>query len=180
MKRILIIATDGFEQSELMEPKTKLEDAGAETVVASLEEGSIKGWDEKDWGESVSVDITVEEVSANDYDALLLPGGQINPDVLRMDESVIQLIRDFNDAGKPIAAICHAPWLLVEADIVKGKVVTSWPSVRTDLRNAGAEVIDREVAVDGNIITSRNPDDIPAFTAALGDAIGLQTLAKAA
>ena len=180
MKRILIIATDGFEQSELMEPKAKLEDAGAETVVASLEEGSIKGWDEKDWGESVSVDITVEEVSANDYDALLLPGGQINPDVLRMDENVIQLIRDFNDAGKPIAAICHAPWLLVEADIVKGKVVTSWPSVRTDLRNAGAEVIDREVAVNGNIITSRNPDDIPAFTAALADAIGLQTLAKAA
>lgn len=170
-KRVLIIATDGFEQSELEQPKAKLEAAGFETVVASLEDGEIKGWDQKDWGRSVKVDLTVDEVSADDYDALLLPGGQMNPDILRMNETVIELIEDFDDAGKPIAAICHGPWLLVEADIVDGRTVTGWPSIRTDLENAGATVVDREVAVDGNIITSRNPDDIPAFSQALIDAL---------
>lgn len=171
MKRVLIIATDGFEQSELMQPKQLLEESDIETTVASLEEGEIKGWEDGDWGDSVSVDLTVEEVAVDDYDGLLLPGGQINPDILRMNEKVIELIREFNTAGKPIAAICHAPWLLIEADIVDGKVVTSWPSLRTDLENAGGEVIDRKVAVDGNLITSRNPDDIPAFTEALKDAL---------
>ncbi len=166
-KRILIIATNGFEQSELEKPKANLEAAGFETVVASLEDGEIKGWDKKDWGNSVKVDVTVDEVSAEDYDALMLPGGQMNPDILRMNEAVIDLVEDFNDAGKPIAAICHAPWLLIEADIVGGRTVTSWPSVRTDLRNAGGKVVDQEVAVDGNLITSRNPDDIPAFSNAL-------------
>lgn len=170
-KRVLIIATDGFEQSELEQPKAKLEAAGFETVVASLEDGEIKGWDQKDWGRSVKVDLTVDEVSADDYDALLLPGGQMNPDILRMNETVIELIEDFDDAGKPIAAICHGPWLLVEADIVDGRTVTGWPSIRTDLENGGATVVDREVAVDGNIITSRNPDDIPAFSQALIDAL---------
>jgi len=173
MKRVLIIATNGFEQSELMEPKKGLEDNGAEVVVASLEEGSITGWDNGNWGKSVPVDVTIDEVSAGDYDALLLPGGQINPDILRMDENVIELIRAFEKQSKPIAAICHAPWLLAEADIINEKVVTSWPSIRTDLKNAGANVIDREVAVDANIITSRNPDDIPAFTKALSDALSL-------
>ncbi|MCK0128925.1 type 1 glutamine amidotransferase domain-containing protein [Erythrobacter sp. F6033] len=176
MKRILIIATDGFEQSELMEPKARLEEDGADITIASLEDGEITGWKDSNWGESVPVDITVEEVSSGDYDALLLPGGQINPDILRMNETVINLIKDFDKADKPIAAICHAPWLLAEADIVKGKVVTSWPSLRTDLRNAGADVVDREVAVDGNLITSRNPEDIPAFTAALKDAMAMERI----
>ena len=166
-KRVLIIATDGFEQSELMEPKAALEAAGFETVVASPKAGAIKGWKDGDWGQSVPVDAELDEVSEGDFDALLLPGGQMNPDILRMDDRVIDLIEDFNDAEKPIAAICHAPWLLVEADIVDGKTVTSWPSVRTDLANAGANVVDQEVAIDGNLITSRKPDDIPAFSEAL-------------
>ena len=173
MKPILIIATDGFEQSELMEPQRLLEEAGAQTVVASLQAGAIKGWNDKDWGDSVTVDRLIADVAADDYAALLLPGGQMNPDILRMDKDVIRLVRDFAAAAKPIAAICHAPWLLIEADIVKGKVVTAWPSVRTDLANAGATVVDQQVAVDGNLITSRKPDDIPAFTAALIDAVGL-------
>ena len=166
-KRILIIATDGFEQSELMDPKAALEQAGFETVVASPRAGEIKGWKDGDWGQSVKVDASLDEVGEGDFDALLLPGGQMNPDILRMDERVIDLIEDFNDAEKPIAAICHAPWLLIEADIVDGKTVTSWPSVRTDLGNAGANVVDQEVAIDGNLITSRKPDDIPAFNKAL-------------
>jgi protease I len=176
-QRVMIIATDGFEQSELEKPKAALEDAGFETVVASLNDGEIKGWDQKDWGRPVKVDLTVEEVSADDYDALLLPGGQMNPDILRMNDRVVQLVKDFDTAGKPIAAICHGPWLLVEAGIVDGRTVTSWPSVRTDLRNAGANVVDQEVATDGNLITSRKPDDIPAFSKAL---IGALEKAKVA
>ncbi|WFL77907.1 type 1 glutamine amidotransferase [Altererythrobacter arenosus] len=167
MPRVLIIATDGFEQSELMKPKSNLEEAGIATTVASLEDGEIKGWKDKDWGDSVKVDITVEEVSSSDYDGLLLPGGQINPDILRMNDRVIDIVREFDKAGKPIAAICHAPWLLAEANIIEGRTVTGWPSIRTDLKNAGAAVVDREVACDGNLITSRNPNDIPAFSEAL-------------
>ena len=172
-KRVMILATDGFEQSELMKPKANLEKAGIETVVVSLEEGSIRGWDEKNWGESVAVDKTVDAIDNCDgYDALLLPGGQINPDILRMNERAVAIVREFAMANKPIAAICHAPWLLAEADVVKGKTVTSWPSIRTDLRNAGATVVDQEVAQDGKIITSRNPDDIPAFSKALIEMLG--------
>ena len=171
MKKVLIIATDGFEQSELMEPKARLEDADVAVTIASLDTDDINGWDDGQWGESVAVDLTVDDVNVEDYDALLLPGGQINPDVLRMNDAVIEIIQEFNGQSKPIAAICHAPWLLVEADIIAGKIVTSWPSLRTDLRNAGGEVVDQKVAVDGNIITSRNPDDIPAFTDALMDAL---------
>jgi protease I len=166
-KKVLILATDGFEQSELMDPKQALEDAGIETTVASPEAGEIKGWDHTDWGKSVKVDATLDRVSAEDFDALLLPGGQINPDKLRMEEKAVSLVREFAQSGKPVAAICHGPWLLVEADVVKGRTVTSWPSIRTDLRNAGAEVVDQEVVVDGNFITSRKPDDIPAFSKAL-------------
>lgn len=170
-KKVLILATDGFEQSELTDPKQALEDAGIETTVASPPEtakpGEIKGWDHTDWGKSVKVDATLDAVSADDFDALLLPGGQINPDKLRMEEKAVSLVREFAQSGKPVAAICHGPWLLVEADVVKGKTVTSWPSIRTDLRNAGAEVVDQEVVVDGNFITSRKPDDIPAFSKAL-------------
>lgn len=170
-KRVLILATHGFEQSELIDPKAALEQAGFETVVASPEAGSIKGWHQKDWGESVTVDATLDDVAADDFDALLLPGGQMNPDILRMNDTAIYLVEDFAEAGKPIAAICHGPWLLVEADVVEGRTVTSWPSVRTDLANAGANVVDQEVAVDGNLITSRKPEDIPAFSKALIDAL---------
>ena len=172
-KRIMILATNGFEQSELMKPKANLEDAGFETTVVSLEKGEIKGWDQKDWGESVTVEKTVDEIAdCSGYDALLLPGGQMNPDILRMNERAVAIVREFDMAGKPIAAICHAPWLLAEADIVKGKTVTSWPSIRTDLTNAGANVVDKEAVVDGNLITSRNPDDIPAFSKALIEMLG--------
>ncbi|WJY18781.1 type 1 glutamine amidotransferase domain-containing protein [Alteriqipengyuania flavescens] len=172
--RIMILATDGFEQSELMKPKANLEANGVETVVVSLESGEIKGWDQTDWGESVKVDKTVDEVDSIDgFDALLLPGGQINPDILRMNERAIALVRDFETQGKPIAAICHAPWLLAEADVIKGRTVTSWPSLRTDLANAGANVVDEEVVVDGNLITSRKPEDIAAFSQALLEKLGM-------
>lgn len=172
-KRIMILATNGFEQSELMKPKANLEDAGFETTIVSLEKGEIKGWDQKDWGDSVAVEKTVDEISdCSGYDALLLPGGQMNPDTLRMNERAIAIVREFDMAGKPIAAICHAPWLLAEADLIKGKTVTAWPSIRTDLKNAGANVVDKEAVVDGNLITSRNPDDIPAFSKALIEMLG--------
>lgn len=170
-KKVLILATDGFEQSELIDPKRALEDAGIETTVASPKSGEIKGWDQTDWGKSVKVDKTLDEISADDFDALLLPGGQINPDKLRLEEKAVALVKAFAQSGKPVAAICHGPWLLVEADVVKGRTVTSWPSIRTDLRNAGATVVDEQVVVDGNFITSRKPDDIPAFAMALIEAV---------
>ncbi|MEX0341035.1 MAG: DJ-1/PfpI/YhbO family deglycase/protease [Erythrobacter sp.] len=172
-KRVMILATDGFEQSELMKPKANLEQVGIETEVVSLDSGEIKGWDQNDWGESVKVDKTVDEVSSCDgYDALLLPGGQMNPDILRMNERAVAIVREFGMANKPIAAICHAPWLLAEAGLIDGKTVTGWPSIRTDLRNAGATVVDQEVTQDGRLITSRNPDDIPAFSKALIEMLG--------
>ncbi len=174
MQRVLIIATDGYEQSELMEPKRLLEEAGAQVTLASLEHGEIRGWDQKDWGQSVRVDLLVRDVSPEDYDALLLPGGQMNPDILRMESKVIDLVREFDASGKPIAAICHAPWLLAEAAILEGRTVTGWPSIRTDLANAGAAVVDEEVVVDGNFITSRKPGDIPAFTEALMAALNME------
>ena len=166
-KRVMIIATDGFEQSELEGPRDRLEQAGFETEVVAPDDGEIKGWRHTDWGTPVKVDLTLEEVEAADYDALLLPGGQINPDKLRLEPKAVQLVREFDAAGKPIAAICHGPWLLVEADVVRGRTVTGWPSIRTDLRNAGGNVVDAEVACDDNLITSRKPDDIPAFSDAL-------------
>ncbi|ASJ90715.1 type 1 glutamine amidotransferase domain-containing protein [Porphyrobacter sp. CACIAM 03H1] len=173
MQRVLIIATDGFEQSELEKPRDLLVEAGAEVTIASIEPGEIRGWDKKDWGQTVPVDLTIGEVSVDDYDALLLPGGQINPDVLRTHRKVIDLVRAFYAAEKPIAAICHAPWLLAEADLIEGRTVTGWPSIRTDLVNAGAAVVDEEVVVDDNLITSRKPDDIPAFTEALMAALDM-------
>ncbi|MGH6744190.1 type 1 glutamine amidotransferase domain-containing protein [Novosphingobium sp.] len=170
-KRVLIVATNGFEQSELTGPRDALNQAGIETVIASPESGEIKGWQHTDWGDSVKVDAALDSVSAGDFDALVLPGGQMNPDVLRTKPEAVQLVRDFLAAGKPVAAICHGPWLLVEADAVRGKTVTGWPSIRTDLRNAGANVVDQEVAVDGLLITSRKPDDIPAFSKAVIEAV---------
>ena len=174
-QRIMILATNGFEQSELEKPKANLEKAGFATVVVSPEDGSIKGWDQKDWGRSVDVDLTLSEAEAGEFDALLLPGGQMNPDILRMEEKAVRLVKDFCAQGKPVAAICHGPWLLAEADVLQDKTVTSWPSIRTDLRNAGANVVDREVVEDGNLITSRNPDDIPAFSDALIKMLQKQT-----
>jgi protease I len=176
-KRVLIVATNGFEQSELTGPRDALNQAGIETVIASPESGEIKGWQHTDWGDSVKVDAALDSVSADGFDALVLPGGQMNPDVLRTKPEAVQLVRDFLDAGKPVAAICHGPWLLVEADVVRGRTVTSWPSIRTDLRNAGAEVVDQEVAVDGLLITSRKPDDIPAFSRAVIEAVQNATAA---
>jgi protease I len=174
-KRVLILATDGFEQSELIEPRKALERAGIETVVASPKRREnakfIRGWNHTDWGEQVPVDAGLDEVAAEDFDALLLPGGVMNPDKLRQEERAIELVEEFDAADKPIAAICHGPWLLVEADIVDGRTVTGWPSIRTDLENAGGDVVDEAVVVDGNLITSRKPDDIPVFAKTLIDAV---------
>ena len=180
MTRVMILATDGFEQSELLKPKANLEKAGIETVVVSLKAGKIKGWNKDDWGESVAVDLTLADANADDFDALLLPGGQINPDKLRLEDEVIELIKDFDSAGKPIAAICHAPWLLAEANLVDGRTVTGWPSIRTDLTNAGADVVDREVVTDGNLITSRKPEDIPAFSKAIIEKLGVKASGETA
>jgi protease I len=161
--KVAILATDGFEQSELLEPKQALEDAGAEVSIVSLKSGEIKGWKDKNWGDPVAVDLTVDEARAGDFDALHLPGGVINPDKLRMDEKAVNFVKEFFAAGKPVAAICHAPWMLIEADVVDGKTLTSWTSIRTDLENAGAKWIDQEVVVDGQLITSRKPQDLPAY-----------------
>jgi protease I len=161
--RVAVLATDGFEQSELFEPKKALEEAGAEVSIVSLQAGEIKGWNHTNWGETVDVDLTVEEANADDFDALQLPGGVMNPDKLRMNEQAVNFIRAFFDAGKPVGAICHAPWTLIEAGVVRGKTVTSWASLKTDLENAGATWVDEEVVTDNGLVTSRKPDDIPAF-----------------
>lgn len=164
-KRVMILATNGFEQSELFGPKENLENAGIETELVSLQSGEIKAWDQDDWGKTIKVDKTVDDVAnCEGYDALLLPGGQINPDLLRASDRAVAIVREFNAAGKPIAAICHAPWMLIEAGLAEGKTLTSYHSIRTDLKNAGANVVDEEVAEDGNLITSRNPNDIAAFS----------------
>jgi protease I len=162
-KRVAILATDMFEQVELTEPRKALEEAGATTEIVSLKEGEIQGFDHYDKADTFPVDATVEEASPEDYDALLLPGGVGNPDALRMDENAVAFVRGFFDSGKPVAAICHAPWMLVEAGVVRGRPVASWPSLQTDIHNAGGEWKDEEVVVDGNLVTSRKPDDIPAF-----------------
>lgn len=171
-KRIAILATDGFEQSELLDPRARLKEAGYTVDVVSLETGDIRGWKDKDWGDTVSVDVVLSEASAEDYDALVLPGGVINPDKLRMDKAAVDFVKAFDHAGKPLAAICHGPWLLAESGAAKDREVTSWPSLRTDLENAGARWKDAEVVTDGHVITSRKPDDIPAFTQAVIDAVG--------
>ena len=166
-RRILIMATDGFEQSELEVPLERLQDAGADIDIASIDRGDITGWDEDDWGDDIEVDLKISDVDIDNYDALVLPGGQINPDLLRVEKDAVALIRDFAATGKPVAAICHAPWLLIEAGLVKGRRVTSYKSIRTDVANAGADVVDEAVVIDGNIITSRCPDDLEAFCDAI-------------
>jgi protease I len=172
-RRIAVLATNGFEQSELTEPKRLLEEAGAKVdVISPGGVKQIKGWSKKDWGDTVKVDVALKDAKSQSYDALVLPGGVMNPDLLRLEPAAIALIRSFGDAGKPIAAICHGPWTLIDADLVKGRKVTSWPSLRNDLENAGALWVDSEVVCDGQLITSRKPDDIPAFAGALIDALG--------
>jgi|TARA_R110002020_G_scaffold50864_4_gene144166 protease I len=162
---ILILATDGYERSELRVPLDDLRKQGANVKIASPKSGQIKSWDETDWGDSVDVDMLASDVNVEDFDAIVLPGGQINPDVLRTDEDAMRVVRDFVKSGKPVAAICHAPWLLVEADALRGRKATSYPSIKTDVRNAGANWVDEEVVVDNGIITSRSPKDLPAFVA---------------
>jgi len=161
--RVAILATDMFEQVELVEPRKALEEAGATIELISIAPGEIQGFNHYDKADTFQVDRLVEEVSADAYDALLLPGGVGNPDALRMDENAVQFVRDFIEQGKPVAAICHGPWLLVEADVVAGRTVTSWPSLQTDIRNAGGNWVDQEVVVDAGLVTSRKPDDIPSF-----------------
>ena len=170
--RVLFVATDGFENDELFKPRQALIDAGAQVTLASLKSDPIAGVvNDEERGDSITPDVTVDDVDTADFDALVLPGGVGNPDKLRMNDRAVEIVGEFMDDGKIVAAICHGPWLLAEADVIDGKTVTSWPSIRTDLENAGAQTVDREVVVDDNLITSRKPDDIPAFNRAIIDAL---------
>jgi protease I len=162
-KIVAILATDGFEQSELLKPKEALEHAGAQTQVISPTEKKIKGWDKKDWGKEVPVDVDLKFADASKYDALLLPGGVMNPDQLRMNPDAVKFVKSFFEHGKPVAAICHGPWMLVETGAVRGRTVTSWPSLKTDIQNAGGTWVDEEVVLSNGVVTSRKPDDLPAF-----------------
>ena len=169
--RVLIVATDGFEEWELFGPREILQRRGAEVVLASPKLDPIQATVHDDPGKTIRPDLTVDDALADDFDALILPGGVRNPDHLRMHARTIELIKEFADQGKPIGAICHGPWLLVEADLLRGRTATSWPSIRTDIRNAGAKVLDEPAVTDGNIVTSRNPRDVEEFTKALVDLI---------
>lgn len=162
-RKVAILATHGFEQSELFKPMEALKNAGASIDIVSLEEGDIKGWNEGDWGRSIAVDVTVKNAKEEDYDALLLPGGVLNPDQLRANRKATDFVRGFFASGKPVAAICHGPWTLIDAGVAQGRRMTSYPSIRADLQNAGVIWEDSEVVVDQGLVTSRNPDDIPAF-----------------
>ncbi len=164
-KKVAILATNGFEESELTSPKAALEKAGATTEVISMESGSIKGWDNGNWGKEVDVDKLLSEANVKDYNALVLPGGVINPDILRRDENAVSFVRDFFKAHKPVAAICHGPQMLIEADVVNDRKITSFPSIKKDLMNAGAKWVDEEVVVDEGLVTSRSPEDLEAFNA---------------
>ncbi len=164
-KRVAFLATDMVEQVELTEPWKAVKEAGATPELVSLEEGEIQGFDHYDKADTFPVDRTVEEARADDYDALVIPGGVGNPDTMRTDENALQLVRDFFEQGKPVGVICHGPWMLVEAGVVRGRKVTSWPSLQTDIRNAGGDWVDQEVVVDNGLVTSRKPDDLPAFNA---------------
>jgi protease I len=161
--KVAILVTDGFEEVELTEPRKALDQAGADTRVVSPKGGEMRGWNFTDWGQTLPVDLKLNDARPQDFDALLLPGGVINPDKLRIIPAAVAFVKAFFDAGKPVAAICHGPWTIIEADKARGRRMTSWPSVRTDLKNAGADVVDRETVVDDNLLTSRQPDDIPAF-----------------
>jgi protease I len=171
-KKVAILATEGFEYVELVKPKQALEQAGAKTEVISPKEGKIKGWNIDDWGDEVTVDLSLDKASPENYDALLLPGGVMNPDKLRQEPKAVQFVKAFFEAGKPVAAICHGPWLLVEADVLHGRTITSWPSLKTDIQNAGGKWVDQEVVTDQGLVTSRKPDDIPAFNKKMIEEIG--------
>ena len=162
-KKVAILVEDGFEQIELTSPKQALEEAGATTHIVSPKSGKVKGWEHTKWGQEFPVDVAIEQANASEYDALLLPGGVMNPDKLRTNKQAVQFVRTFFDQKKPVAAICHGPWVLVEANVVKGRKMTSYHSIQTDLKNAGATWVDQEVVVDNGLVTSRNPDDLPAF-----------------
>jgi protease I len=185
-KKVAILAADMVEQVELVEPRKALDEAGAKTELLSIKPGTIDAFDHFDKAEQINVDRLVEEADASDYDALMIPGGVGNPDQLRGDENVVSFVRDFFEQGKPVAAICHAPWVLVEAGVVRGRKVTSWPTLQTDIRNAGGDWADKEVVVDDGLVTSRKPDDIPAFNKkmieafAVGAHAGQREKAKAA
>ncbi|RST55825.1 type 1 glutamine amidotransferase domain-containing protein [Variovorax sp. MHTC-1] len=161
--KVAILVADGFEQSEMTEPRKALDAAGADTQIVSPKNGGVRGWKHHDPADVFEVDVPLAQAAAHEFDALLLPGGVMNPDALRINEEAVAFVRDFVKAGKPVAAICHGPWTLIEADAVQGRTLTSWPSLRTDLTNAGAKWVDREVVVDGSLITSRKPQDLPAF-----------------
>jgi len=178
--KVLIVATDGFEECELFGPRQILQERGAEVKLASLTLAPIQATVHDDPGKTIRPDLTIDDVRSADFDALILPGGVRNPDQLRLHGNVIALIRLFAEQGKPVGAICHGPWLLVEADLLRDRTATSWPSIRTDLRNAGAVVIDEAAVTDGNIVTSRNPDDVEAFTDALIDLIETMPESKSA
>ena len=162
-RRIAILVTDGFEQVEMTKPREALQQAGAETHLIGPHHGQVQGWNHDEKGDKFTVDKALDSVSAKDYDALLQPGGVASPDRLRMIPKAVQLVKDFHEQHKPMAVICHGPWMLVEAGIVRGRTLTSWPSLKTDIRNAGGKWVDQEVVTDGNMVTSRKPDDIPAF-----------------
>lgn len=162
-KKVAVLVADGFEESEFTEPVTALQDAGAEVEVISLKPGKVKAWAEKEWGDEYRVDRTVDQANADDYDALVLPGGVMNPDLLRANPVAVKFVEGFTSKNKPIAAICHGPWTLIETGALEGRTVTSWPSLKTDLTNAGATWVDEEVYVDNGLVTSRNPGDLPAF-----------------
>ncbi|HEY7405085.1 MAG TPA: type 1 glutamine amidotransferase domain-containing protein [Candidatus Angelobacter sp.] len=179
-RKIAILATNGFEQDELLKPREALEQTGAETTVISLQPGKIKGWNHTDWGKEIPVDLTVEQAKAGDFDALLLPGGVINPDKLRMEPKAVAFVKSFFDEGKPVAAICHGPWMVIEAGAARGRKIASWPSLKTDIRNAGGEWVDQEAVTDGNLVSARKPDDIPAFNRALIDLISHARVRQAA
>jgi protease I len=171
-KRVAFLATDGVEQVELTEPRKAVEEAGAETALVSIESGEIQAFNHLDPGEKIKVDLTTEGADAREFDALVLPGGVANPDRLRQDGNAVRFVKGFFDQDKPVGVICHGPWTLVEADVVKGRTLTSWPSLQTDLRNAGADWVDEEVHVDGRLVSSRKPDDLPSFNREVVKAFG--------
>jgi protease I len=162
-KKVAILVEDGFEQVELTSPKQALEQAGAKAEIVSPKHDKVKGWDHTNWGQEFPVDVPLEQANPNNYDALLLPGGVMNPDKLRMNQQAVQFVRNFFEQGKPVASICHGPWMLVEADIARGRKLTSYPSIKTDVKNAGGNWVDQEVVVDQGLVTSRSPKDLPAF-----------------
>ena len=162
-KKVAILAADGFEEVELTKPKKVLEDAGAKTSVVSIKSGKIQGMNHADKGETVAVDLTLDEAKPEEFDALMIPGGLMNPDTLRSTDEALEFVRHFFREGKPVAAICHGPWVLIDAGVVRGRTLTSWPAIKTDVRNAGGNWVDEEVVVDNGLVTSRKPDDIPAF-----------------